>query len=342
MNRILLSLIAASVLALGASACGSSGGSSGGATASLQSADVAVVGPAHITKDEFNQLMSQAKRSYTTQKRTFPKAGTPEWDALKNQAVQFLVQRAEYDQQAADMGLKIDDKQVDAKLAQIKKSYFGGSAKKYQAELKKQGLTETQVRADIRSQLVSQAIFNKVTKDVKVSDKDIQAYYTSHKSQYGTPETRDIRHILVKSKTLANTIYDQLQAGGDFCKLAKKYSQDPSSKSQCGKLTITKGQTVPPFDQTAFLLDKGKRSRPIHTQYGYHIIEALSDTKPAKTTPLKDVKASIQQQLAQTKKNTAMQTWVNGINKDYKSKIKYQVGYTPPAPAATTTGSTTG
>lgn len=337
MQRVLLSVTAALALALGASACG--GGGSG--SASLAGDDVATVGSAHITKSQFNALMTQASKSYKSQKRPFPKAGTPEWDALKNQAVQFLVQRVEYDQKAKDMGIDISDKQVDAKLAQIKKSYFGGNAKKYQAELTRQGLTEEQVRADLRSQLVSQAIFNKVTKGVKVSDKDVVAYYNSHKSLYGQPESRDIRHILVSNRALGNKIYDQLKAGADFCKLAKQYSKDPSSKNQCGKLTITKGQTVPPFDQTAFLLDKGKISRPVHTQYGYHVIQALSDVRAAQTTPLKSVKASIQQQLAQTKKNSAMQNWVNDLNKEYKNKIHYQVGFKPPAPPSTSTNATT-
>ena len=42
----------------------------------------------------------------------------------------------------------------------------------------------------------------------------------------------------------------------------------------------------------------------MHTQYGWHIIQALSAVKPAKTTPLTTVKASIKQQLLQTKQTT--------------------------------------
>ena len=74
------------------------------------------------------------------------------------------------------MGIDVSDKQVDARLKQIKQQYFGGNEKRYQAQLKAQGLTDEEVRADIRSQLVSEQIFKKVTKDVKVSDKDIQAF----------------------------------------------------------------------------------------------------------------------------------------------------------------------
>ena len=91
-----------------------------------------------------------------------------------------------------------------------------------------------------------------------------------------------------------------------------------------------KGQTAGPFDQTAFLLDKGQISRPIKTQYGWHIIQALSEIRPAKTTPLKDVKEAIRQQLLTQRKNDAMTKWLNDTKKEFAKKTRYQVGYAPP------------
>jgi len=152
-----------------------------------------------------------------------------------------------------------------------------------------------------------------------------------------------VRHILVPKKALADSIYAQLKAGANFAKLAKKYSKDPGSASNGGKLTISKGQTVPAFDKTAFALKKGELSPPIHTQYGYHIIQALSEVKAAQTTSLSKVESSIKQQLEQQRKNDAMTKWVETKKKSYcKSGIKYQVGYQPnPDPCATLTGATT-
>ena len=332
--RLVIVASALAALALALTGCG------GGGTASLASDDVAVVGDKHVTKGEFDSLMKQAERSYKSQKRKFPAAGSSEYTALKNQAIQFLVQRAEYEQEADKLGIEVDDKQIDARLKQIKQQYFGGSEAKYRAQLKTQGVTEDQVRNDVRAQILSEEISKKVSEDVKVGDDDIKSYYEKHKQQYGTPETRDIRHILVSNKALANKLFDQLQGGADFAKLAKKYSKDPGSASRGGKLTISKGQTVPPFDQTAFLLGKGQLSRPIKTQYGYHLIEPLSDVKPAKTTPLNAVRASIKQQLETDNKNTAMREWVEDVRKDYAKKIKYASGYAPPA--TTAAGTTSG
>ena len=64
---------------------------------------------------------------------------------------------------------------------------FGGDKAKYEKQLKEQGLTEKQVRNDIRAQLVSEKIFAKVTREVKVTDAQIADYYAKNKAQYSQP-----------------------------------------------------------------------------------------------------------------------------------------------------------
>jgi len=330
-----LLLLPALVLALVAAGCGGD--------EEVPKDAVAVVDGEKIAKSEFNAIVAQAKKSYKTQKREFPKAGSQEFQTLKNQVVQFLVQRVEFEQQAEELDIEVTDKQIDARLEQIKKQYFGGDAKKYEKQLKDQGLTDKQVRADIRSQVVSEAIFEKVTADVKVDDKAIAAYYAKNKAtQYSQPESREVRHILVKTRAEGDRLYNQLKAGADFSELAKKFSQDTGSKANGGKLTITKGQTVAPFDQTAFLLKNNAISRPVKTEFGYHIIQPLKDATAAKVTPLKDVEASIRQQLQQENKNKKMTEWVDDLKKEYEDQVSYAIGFSPP-PAATTgtTGATT-
>jgi foldase protein PrsA len=301
---------------------------------------VAVVDGEQIAKGDYDALITQAKQSYKNQKREFPAAGSQEFQTLRNQAVQFLVQREQFEQEAAGLDIEVTEQQVDARLEQIQKQYFGGDKKKYEQQLKEQGLNDRQVRNDIRAQLVSEKIFESVTRNVKVDDDEIEKYYNENKAQYSQPESRDVRHILVKAKAKADDLYEQLQDGADFAALAKQHSEDTGSKQNGGKLTISKGQTVAPFDRTAFLLKKGVISRPVKTEFGYHIIEALSDTKAAKVTPLKDVKDSIREQLLQTKKNESMTKWVDDLKKDYEDKVSYAAGFNPP-PAASTTGAET-
>lgn len=327
------------VVVLALAACG------GGGTASLASNDVAVVGNQQVTKEDLTNLLDRAKKSYAAEHRPFPKPGTAAYNTLQGQAVVFLLQRAQFAQKAADMGIHITDKQISDRIDQLKKQFYNGSEKTYEENLAKQGLTPAQARQEVKAQLISEALYNKITSKVNVSDAAVQSYYNANKSVYEQKASRDVRHILVSSKALADRLHAELVAGHEknFAALAKKYSKDPGSASKGGELTITQGQTVPAFDKTAFSLKKGQLSEPVHTQYGWHIIQALSAIKPPSVTPLSTVKASIRQQLQQQQKNQAMTIWVDGVKKDYckAGKVKYAPGYAPnPDPCVAVTGAT--
>ena len=108
----------------------------GGGSDEVPSDAVAVVDGETIGKSEYEGLMAQAKTSYKNQKRDFPKAGSQEFQTLRDQAVQFLVQREQFEQEVAALDVEITDKQVDARLAQILKQYYGGDKKQYEKQLK--------------------------------------------------------------------------------------------------------------------------------------------------------------------------------------------------------------
>src|SRR4026209_2721784 len=93
-----LFLLPALLLALSAAGCG-------GGSDDVPKTAVAVVDGDEIAKTDYEALLTQAKKSYTNQKREFPKAGSPEYQTLKNQAVQFLVQREQFEQQAKDLDI---------------------------------------------------------------------------------------------------------------------------------------------------------------------------------------------------------------------------------------------
>jgi foldase protein PrsA len=336
MRLLRLLPVLALVLIVGVAAgCGGSG------KVSVPSDSVATVGSDHITKSQFALLMDGTKRAYVARKTPFPKPGTSQYKALQDQTMKYLVQQSELEQKAETLGITVTDKDVQARIKQIKQQYFAGNNAKYQQQLKAQGLTEALLALNLHGQILSEKIYNKVTGDVKVNDADIKKYYDAHKSTYAQAASRDVRHILVNNKKLADSIEAQLKSGGDFAALAKKYSKDPGSAAQGGKLTISKGQTVAPFDKVAFSLKKNELSAPVHTTYGWHIIQALSDVKPATQQPLKDVKASISSQLLQTKKTDVINKWVDDVNKEYAKKIGYRTGYVPLSTASTTTTAAT-
>jgi foldase protein PrsA len=315
-------------------ACGGGGGQK-----AVPSDAVALVGSDTISKAQVNSLMAQTARVATVNKQKPPKAGTADYKTEQDRVVAFLVQLDELAQKGVGLGVTVTDAQVNAKVAGVQKQYFGGSQTKFEKALEQQGQTIDIYKLEWRSQLLSQGIYDKVTKNVKVTAAQVQAYYNSHKATtYTTAESRTVRHILVNNKKLAEQLETQLKKGASFAVLAKKYSKDPSSAKVGGKLTITKGETVPAFDKVAFSLKTGETSPPVHSQYGWHIIQALTKITPAKTTPLASVKQNIQSTLLQQKKSAALNAWLNEVKKEFKGKVSYAVGYTP---STTTTSSTT-
>jgi parvulin-like peptidyl-prolyl isomerase len=333
-------LVPIALLAVLLAGCG--GGSS---AVALAPDDVATVGNQHITKSDFDDLMQEAKANMKAQGQKFPKEGTSDYASLKSQAVDLLVQQSEKEQKATAEGITVTDKQVDKQLTALKKQYFGGSEKKYEAQLKKQKLTDAQIRRDLRHQLYSTAISAHVTKGIAVTDDDIHAYYVAHIADYVQPKSRDVQYILVKKKALAQSLYTQLKNGNakTWCTLAKKYSQDSSSSGSCGKATFSKGQTVAAFDKALFAGTQNVVHAPVHSsEYGWFLLMPTSKVKPSSTTPEKKVKATIKQTLLSQKKDQAVTDWANDVLKSYcsGSKVKYQVGYAPSPDPCTATTST--
>jgi foldase protein PrsA len=312
--------------------------------AKVNADDVVVVGNTHITQSDFTGLMNTGKATLKQQGQTFPKQGTTAYDTLKGNAVTNLLEQAELNDQAAQMGIEITDSAVQKRLTAIIKQYYGGSRKKYETARKAQGVTDAYVLTVVKNQLIDQALYNKLTANIKVSDAQIDKYFKNNPSQFPSAATsRKVRHILVKKKALATSIYNQLKNGNDqtWCTLAKKYSQDPSSKNKCGVLTVTKGETVPAFDKVAFSQKTGVVHAPVYDaqQYkSYFVIEPLTDIKAGATTPTAAQKAQISSTLSSTKKNDFMNNWVKQLQiTDCKNgSIAYASGYEPSPDMCTT------
>ena len=342
--RIALAVLGAT-LALLLAACGSGG-------QDVPASAVAVVNGTPISRSELDGWLAQAKKSYQAQKQQFPKVGTPEYQSIETRYVAYLVQKAEFEQAAKDLGIKVTKQDVDQGLSDYIKAKFGGSRKNFEKALAAQDFPESTFRQTIALSVLSNKIYEAVTKDVNVPEQDALAYYNQNLSNYQKLD-------FTTSRRLAVQLWQRLKAGESFASLAKKYSADPSSASKGGKATFTQGQTVPEFDKVAFALKTGQLSKPVKSStYGYFIIKALSNVKPGhgqqkasravqyilikqtKATPFAKVADSIRATLLQQRKQEAMTTWAQDLAKKYKSKVRYASGFEPPQiPSSTDTSS---
>jgi peptidyl-prolyl cis-trans isomerase C len=85
-------------------------------------------------------------------------------------------------------------------------------------------------------------------------------------------------HILVSTKDLADSIYQQLQKpDANFEQIAKDQSTDTTTAPNGGDLGwFPRGIMVPAFDQVAFATQPGTISQPFQTEFGWHIVKVLA------------------------------------------------------------------
>ncbi|HVM93357.1 MAG TPA: peptidyl-prolyl cis-trans isomerase [Terriglobales bacterium] len=170
---------------------------------------------------------------------------------------------------------------------------------------------------------------SKIAAATNVSDAELQNYYDEHRDEYRVPEQVKVRHILIKTplpaagqkedekavaeaRAKAEDVLKQLKAGGDFAKLAEKYSEDTTAKEGGELGWIQRGRTVPEFEKVAFSLPKGQTSDLVKSSYGFHIIQ-VEDKQDAHLKSLAEVKNEIQEKVKQQKVAAATEKAANAL-----------------------------
>ena len=143
---------------------------------------------------------------------------------------------------------------------------------------------------------------------VAVKADQIKNYYEQHINEYEIPEKVEARHILIKvgeqadeetvseAEKKAMEIYQKAFKGDDFEKLAKEFSEGPSA-SKGGYLGVFEKQMmVKPFADAAFAMKSGEISKPVRTQFGFHVIKLMNKFE-ARTQEFAEVEQKIKDQL---------------------------------------------
>ena len=204
---------------------------------------------------------------------------------------QLLVQKMMLNQAKID-SVEVKDnevmQQVDARL-----NYFTqqvGGQDKLEEYFKKPIL---QLRRDqmeaVRTQMITQKMQSSITKDVKITPSDVRKYY-SRLGEDSIPYVStqyEVEQIVVypeieqseidRIKERLRDFQRQVAEGRDFATLAVLYSEDPGSASRGGDLGwYSKAGFVPEFSAVAFNMhEKGKVSKIVQTEFGYHIIQFI-------------------------------------------------------------------
>ncbi|MDB5972411.1 MAG: hypothetical protein JWQ90_4861 [Hydrocarboniphaga sp.] len=132
-----------------------------------------------------------------------------------------------------------------------------------------------------------------------------------------------------QSRVQAQDIYDRLQKGGDFAKLAKEFSDDPGSKNNGGDLGWQPpGVFAPEFQIRIDQLQPGETSTPFHTQFGWHVAKVIE--RRVRDTTEESRRARARQAIQQRRSAEEYETWLRRLRDE--AYIEYRLAKTD-APA---------
>ncbi|HHY81164.1 MAG TPA: peptidylprolyl isomerase [Clostridiales bacterium] len=154
----------------------------------------------------------------------------------------------------------------------------------------------------MKDELLKQYGLRKMLQDVEVTPEEAFDYYKAHRNDFKSQESIQAKHILVDDAAKAEQIYWDLKKGLFFEEAAKKYSLCPSASAGGDLGYFTRGQMVPEFEKAAFALQVNEISRPVKTQFGYHIIKLVDRKKPG-IMDFEEVEEEIRHILLSSKQN---------------------------------------
>jgi peptidyl-prolyl cis-trans isomerase SurA len=252
---------------------------------------VAVVGTTPILRSDVEERLAQARAA--GQKMPDDSAGQQLMlkgilDAIIDE--ELLVQKAKEEKvEVADNDVNAD---VDKRMQTIRARFT--TEKEFRDELKRSGFgTVDEFRRWLADQSrrnqLQQKLFEKLRTDGKiapasVTPAEVDEFFAKNSSQLQKlPATVTLRQIVVAPKpspkedsvaiAKAESLYVEIQKGGDFEQIAKRESMDPSTKELGGDLGWRRrGDFVPEFDRVYFGMRPRVVSPPIKTVFGYHLI----------------------------------------------------------------------
>jgi peptidyl-prolyl cis-trans isomerase C len=181
---------------------------------------------------------------------------------------------------------------------------------------------------EFRKEMLISRYFEKFLKD-NVTEQAVQNYYNTHANDYEERRAH-AAHILIRTNkamseterkvklTTAQEAYSKVQAGQDFGKVAKDYSEDKVSAKKGGDLGwLKEGSIDARFSKTLFALEPGTFTEPFETPFGFHVVKLIEGPDVVKR-PLSAVAGDIRYQLRAKAKQAELERLMSEVKIEKK------------------------
>ena len=280
---------------------------SGGGTPSLPANAVLRVDGTLVSKSDYEARLKVLSALYgVVAPASRAKLAVFRQDAAKAIAVSIILDAAAHKQR-----IVVSDQQAQSALSKLIQQELPGGQSAFADFLQTKGITQVEVLGEVRRQLETVALFNKVTKGVPLgSISAARQLFDGDRAKMVSPEQRRIENIVVASSQAATTIARQLRAGATFADLARKYSLDSSTRTKSGDLGwMTADELDQGYATAAFAAAPGTVFGPVQTTYGWNI-GVVTAVRPAHPLTFEAVASQLRSQLQDQQKLTIWRAWL--------------------------------
>jgi peptidyl-prolyl cis-trans isomerase C len=241
-------------------------------------------------------------------------------DRAKEDTVQAYLLEFIAKDYAAKNGIKVDKKEVDDQVAEIKSKYPDDFA--FRRAFADENLSIEKWRQDLEFTILQKKIFAIVTaKAPEPTEAEVKAYYEAKKTEFQQPARVRLRQVVLEKEDDAKRIMDELNNGANLEHLARKFSIAPEGAQGGDTGWLDKG-TLEVFDQ-AFKIPVGQRSKILKSPYGWHIYEVLKKEPEARLS-FDAAKARIRTRLKEAATQKVFVAWLE--EQVRKSSVKRNDG----------------
>ena len=270
---------------------------------------VAIVNGLDIPREEFERGIRAAETK--AQQVVPPQFKEEIYRNILDRLVAFHLLR----QESIGRGLEIHEREVDAEIERIRSSFptteaFDQRLADWQTSLE---LLREETRNDL---LIARVIELEVVPKLSLNEESVRTFYDQHSDQFTQSAAVRTSHILIgveasadgeaksRARADAEAVRKQAASGTDFAALARKHSSDEGSARKGGDLGfVTRGQTVPPFEEALFALKAGEISDLVESVFGLHIIYAV-EPRPERVLPYEEASGQIRVLLLQQQRDS--------------------------------------
>ncbi len=257
-------------------------------TVQAQESQGFVVDEIIVKVDNYIVLKSELDKAYLE----YVSSGGQGGDQTRCQYLALLIRNKLMMAKAEIDSVVVSDDEVDSnterRMSMILAQYEGSAEELENKFGKSLEQIKTELRDQIREQMVVGEMERTITKDLTVTPSEVKRFFNRipadslpfFSAEVEVAQIVKIAEISEKQKEETRRqlieIRNRLLTGEDFSTLARKYSADPSVTSNNGDMGWTgRGMLVPQFEAMAFKLKTNEISMPVETEYGFHIIQLL-------------------------------------------------------------------